>query len=334
MDEAVRAVDAPDVVVAYARGGRRTVRSGGTAPPPPVPRELLRYETGSASKPYTGLLLARLLADGTVGGNDPAAAYLAPGGRTGPRDVTLTHLVTHTSGLPPLPADFYPGALRRWRDNPYAHYGPERVVRAFLRAGPRHRPGTRWRYSNFGAAVLGHALAAAADTAWEHLLTDRVLRPLGLAGTALAPEPDAPTGTCDATGHRADGVTPVPALEIGGFQAAGAVRATPGDLLRFVEAHLRPEGSPLEEALLAVRRPVLRRGRGHRDVHSLTWFRHGSDRGPVFFHAGATSGQQVFLGFAPGTGTALAAACTRRFRRQDTFVATAYGLLCDPPDED
>ncbi|MER6691372.1 serine hydrolase domain-containing protein [Streptomyces minutiscleroticus] len=348
LDEAVRAVDAPDVVFALSRRGHRTVRSGGSGAPPPVPREWARYEIGSASKTFTGLLFARLTGAGLLSGGEPAAAYLAgtfpglpsaaplssppasvparahrhAGGRP---PVTLAHLITHTSGLPSLPADFYPRALPHWRTNPYGAYPADLVVRAFLRHRPRHRPGTRWRYSNFGVSVLGHALAAATATPWEELLGRQVLRPLGLRGTA--PAPGGPE--TDAVGHRADGVTPVPPLDVGGFQAAGAVRATPHDLLTFLEAHLDPAGSPLADALLAVRRPVLRRGLGHRHVHTVGWFQHPTDGGPMYFHCGATMGQQAFLGFRPDTGTAVAAVCTRRFRSRDTFVATAYALLSE-----
>lgn len=328
LDDAVRGVDAPDVVFAYANAGVRVVRSGGTGPRPLVPRENLRYELGSASKTLTGLLLAHLVRDTDLGLGDPAASLLAPRHPVGPRPITLGHLITHTSGLPPLPADFFPQALPRWSTNPYAGYPAERVVRAFLRARPRHAPGARWRYSNFGVAVLGHALAAATGRPWERLLGDRVLGPLGLADTALRP---AGPGT-DATGHRADGATPTPPLLIGGFQAAGAVRATPGDLLTLLEAHVRPPaGSPLAPALRAVRTPVLRRGLRHRDVHTLTWFRHETERGPVLFHGGATSGQQAFLGFAPATGAAVAAVCTRRYHHGDTLVSSAYALLAEDP---
>ncbi|MEV7460216.1 serine hydrolase domain-containing protein [Streptomyces rubiginosohelvolus] len=329
--EAARAVDAPDLVLAVSRNGVRTVHTGGSAEPGPVPRELMAYELGSASKPYAGLLLARLVAQGRVRYEDRAADLLAPGFPVHPavRRITLRHLLTHTSGLPGLPADFYPQAVPRWSTDPYGGYPADRVVRAFLRARPRHRPGTRWHYSNFAVSVLGHTLAAATGTPWEVLLHQQVLAPLGLDATRVRPGPD---GT-DAVGHRRDG-TPVPALDTGGFTAAGAVRATPLDLLTFLEAHTggaagSPTDSSLAAALTEVTRPVLRRGLRHAHTHTLTWFHHPTPYGPVLFHAGATLGQQAFLGFRPGTGLAVAATATRRVHRADTFVATAYGLLTE-----
>ncbi|MEU7723012.1 serine hydrolase domain-containing protein [Streptomyces tibetensis] len=325
--DAVTASDAPHVVFALSRHGRRSVVSGGTAPTPPLARENLRYEIGSATKAFTGLLLARLIDSGRLTGGEPAAALLDGGRSAGANPVTLAHLITHTSGLPALPAGFLLRALPAWTTNPYARYPEARVVDAFLRHRPRHRPGTRWRYSNFGVAVLGHALAAATGTPWEDLLTDQILRPFGLDATTLR----ADDSGLDAPGHARDGVSPVPAFDAGGFQAAGAVRATPHDLLTFLEAHLDPTGvsSHLAPALRAVCRPVLRRGIGHRHVHTIAWFRHPTDGGPMYFHSGATLGHQAFLGFRADTGTALAAVCTRRFRAHDPFLATAYALLAE-----
>ncbi|MFC8283789.1 serine hydrolase domain-containing protein [Streptomyces cyaneofuscatus] len=331
--ESADRIDAPDVVLAMSRGGVRTVHTGGSAEAGPVAREQLHYELGSASKPFAGLLLARLVAQGRVRYEDRAADLLAPGLPVHPavRRITLRHLLTHTSGLPGLPADFYPQAVPRWSTDPYGNYPADRVVRAFLRARPRHRPGTRWHYSNFAVSVLGHTLAAATGTPWEVLLHQQVLAPLGLEATLLRPGPD---GT-DATGHRRDG-TPLPALDTGGFTAAGALRSSPLDLLTFLEAHAGgASGSPtdptLAAALTEVTRPVLRRGWRHAHTHTLTWFQHPTPYGPVLFHAGATLGQQAFLGFRPGTGLAVVATATRRVHRADTFVATAYGLLTDTP---
>ncbi|MCD9903860.1 beta-lactamase family protein [Streptomyces sp. MT29] len=329
--EAAGRIDAPDVVLAMSRGGVRTVHTGGSAEPGPVARERLHYELGSASKPFAGLLLARLVAQGRVRYEDRAADLLAPGLPVHPavRRITLRHLLTHTSGLPGLPADFYPQAVPRWSTDPYGNYPADRVVRAFLRARPRHRPGTRWHYSNFAVSVLGHTLAAATGTPWEVLLHQQVLAPLGLEATLLRPGPD---GT-DATGHRRDG-TPLPALDTGGFTAAGALRSSPLDLLTFLEAHVG--GSELRDPALAaalaqVTRPVLRRGWRHAHTHTLTWFQHPTPYGPVLFHAGATLGQQAFLGFRPGADLAVVATATRRVHRADTFVATAYELLTETP---
>ncbi|MEU1086811.1 serine hydrolase domain-containing protein [Streptomyces sp. NPDC005576] len=338
---------APDLVLALSRHGRRTLHVAGTTPPPEDrPRDLLRYELGSASKTFTGLLLARLVAAGRLSYDDPAAELLAPGDPVHPsvRAITLRHLITHTSGLPGLPADFYPQAVPRWTTAPYARYPADRVVRAFLRARPRHAPGTRWHYSNFAVAVLAHTLAAATGTPWDVLVHREVLAPLHLDATSLAPgRPGA-----DARGHLRSGAA-VPVLDIGGFAGAGAVRSTPHDLLTFLEAHLAAGGAygeggaaggtpsgpppdttpdaPLAAALAGMGRPVLRRGPRHTHTHTLTWFQHASPHGPVNFHAGATPGQQAFLGYCPATGTALAAVCTRRVSLRDPFVATAHSLL-------
>nr|WSW71282.1 beta-lactamase family protein [Streptomyces sp. NBC_00995] len=322
--EAARTIDAPGLVIALSHRGRRSYQLGGGMRPDDAPR----YELGSASKPFTGLLLAALVASGRLRYEDPAAELLAPGRPVHPsvRAITLRHLITHTSGLPALPADFYPQAVPRWSTAPYSRYPADRVVRAFLRARPRHRPGTRWHYSNFAVSVLGHTLAAATGESWESLMRTEVLDPLGLHDTRLRPSPDG-----DAVGHRRDG-RPLPALDTGGFDAAGAVRATPTDLLTFLEAHLPATAAPTRPppaAFSDVRRPLLRRGLGHAHTHTLTWFRHPSARGPVCFHAGATLGQQMFLGFRPDTGTAVAAMCTRRVHRADPFVATVHALLTE-----
>ncbi|MBB1259986.1 beta-lactamase family protein [Streptomyces sp. OF8] len=330
--DAVQAVDAYDTVFAYSRAGRRAVCAGGDGPPTPVARERLRYEVGSATKTATVLLLARLHHEGRLSWLDPALTHLTPRHPLGDRPATLLHLATHTSGLPRLPPDLYPAVITDRCTNPYAGYPAARLVAAFVRASarPRHRPGARWRYSNFGAAVLGQALAAGSDTDWNTLLAGHILTPLGMSDSGTRPSGP---GT-DAVGHRKDGRTPVPPLLAAGFSPAGALRATPHDLLTYLEAHLHPERhgpGALADALRAVRQPMLRRGLGHRHIHSATWFVTPTRHGVAYSHGGATCGQQAFLGFRPETDTAVVGLTTRRFTARDPFMATALTLLTDPP---
>jgi CubicO group peptidase (beta-lactamase class C family) len=44
----------------------------------------------------------------------------------------------------------------------------------------RRAPGGRFGYSNFGAGLLGHVRARRAGLAYEELVAERVLRPLGM----------------------------------------------------------------------------------------------------------------------------------------------------------
>lgn len=321
---AVAAIDAPDVVIACSRAGERLVATGGTAGRDASVLVNLRFEIGSASKTFTGLLLARLAHRGVLGLADPVTHHLPPRHRLARHDaITLFHLVTHTSGLPRLPRDLYRHGLPRWRTNPYAGYPPGRLVDAFASTRPIRRPGTRWHYSNFGVALLGLALARAATTPFDTLLTEEILVPLGLTGTALVPQ-----AAQDATGHGYRASRRVPAFDAGAFTAAGAVRATPGDLLTYLEAHLDPDRvPPLAEALRAVAKPAVRHGLRKRRSRTLTWFQHPHDDGPILFHGGATPGQEALLGFHPATRTAVVALSTRRYRPGSTLQQRAYELL-------
>ncbi len=135
------AVDASDAPTSSSPSpGTAGVPCTPAAPPrPPPPREDLRYEIGSASKTFTGLLLTRLIRSGVLTGGEAAVACLDPARPAGPDPVTLAHLITHTSGLPALPADFVPRALPAWRTN-YARYPAERLDRHLSAAPPQAPP--------------------------------------------------------------------------------------------------------------------------------------------------------------------------------------------------
>ncbi|MDA3645148.1 beta-lactamase family protein [Saccharopolyspora indica] len=323
---AADAVDAPDVVFAWSERGHRTIVITGTAPAG-GPRQHLHYEIGSASKTFLGLLLADLAAAGVLDLDTPARDCLPspPGRSCASAMITLRHLISHTSGLPGVPRQpaFYRHVLSGGYSNPYADFTHQRLLAAFHRHGNRARPGTSWRYSNFATAVLAHALERVTGTAYADLLTRRILRPMQLRQTRLAP---GPPGT-DAQGHRRNGITPAPPIRLGAVAPTGAVRATPADLLTYLEAHLTPEASPLCEALQLVRTSYPVPGPRRAPARSLTWFLDRTDRSPVYFHGGSTFGQTAYLGFRPAGQVALAALATRHHDRRNTLINTAHALL-------
>ncbi|MFF4812949.1 serine hydrolase domain-containing protein [Kitasatospora sp. NPDC001309] len=256
------------VAVVVIRGDERTVACRGHSDRSgrhPV-RADTRFELGSVTKTFTGLLLAEMAARGEVRYDDPIDRYLpanAVPGYPHERPITLLHLATHTSGLPRLPVGLLPAAAPRWFTRPYATFGPTHLLDALSRTPVRGTPGTQVRYSNLGSGLLGLLLANAAGQRYDDLLATRVCGPLGLLDTSSGP------GREDVSGYRRG--RRVPSFRLPALPGASALRSTADDMLRYLQAHLSLDAVPLPEradaaalrtALGEVRRPRVGRRRG------------------------------------------------------------------------
>jgi CubicO group peptidase (beta-lactamase class C family) len=219
------------------------------------------FEIGSITKVFTGLLLADLAEQGMVGLEDPLASYLPSSVRVptrGDRQITLGDLASHAGGLPRDPK----GTLGRWlgdRHNPHAGLSVQELYAGLARTRLRRRPGERIKYSNLGAGLLGQALARAAGQSYEHLVRQRICRPLGMADTMITPTGEQAARL--ATGHTRRS-RPAPPLRLPALAGAGALRSTATDLLRFLEANLDPARTPLASQLERAQQPRFQRRGG------------------------------------------------------------------------
>jgi serine-type D-Ala-D-Ala carboxypeptidase/endopeptidase len=143
----------------YVCAGRHMCRRR----PRPVDADTL-FEIGSVTKVFTAVLLADADQRGVVKLDDSIGAPSPAGG------ITYRQLVTHTSGLPRMPADFTRGDL----GNPYVDQDLDALARSLALHATDAKP-AKCVYSNLGFAVLGAALSAAERTAWTDLVRTRVL---------------------------------------------------------------------------------------------------------------------------------------------------------------
>jgi CubicO group peptidase (beta-lactamase class C family) len=145
------------------------------------------FEIGSITKVFTSVLLADMVERGEVTLDTPVqkllpAAVRMP--RRNGREITLIDLATHSSGLPRLPNNMAPSNPL----DPYSDYGAERLY-AFLNSYELTRDiGATFEYSNLGAGLLGHALERRAGKPYKTLVTERILRPLGMTRTSFTPD--------------------------------------------------------------------------------------------------------------------------------------------------
>lgn len=261
------------------------------------------FEIGSVTKVFTALLLAVMAESGEVALDEPLADLYPE--LTLPvrgRPVTLADLATHASGLPRLP----PGLLRqalRHRDDPYASFSDADVARALESVRLRAEPGARVRYSNFGAGVLGQALARRAATPYDDLVRTRVCLPLGMPDTGVRRSPDQLARR--AVGHDRRGRA-VPDWNMDSLPGMGALHSTSTDLARFVAAQLDPGSTPLADAIRLTQEPRATLGRVGRV--GLAWMRTPLPRTDtqMLWHNGGTGGAFSFVGLVPEAGAGVA----------------------------
>lgn len=137
--------------------------------------EEINFQLGSITKAFTGMALASMVNDKVVS-LDTTISECAPKDFkfSKGRDITLKQLATHTSGLPmDMPgvinssSEFYSNVSARDLWDNLAHTGIS-------------TKGT-YKYSNYGIALLGSALANCdGEASWEDVVTKRVSKVMGL----------------------------------------------------------------------------------------------------------------------------------------------------------
>ncbi len=283
------------LVIGITQQGRQAVLGFGrvSATNATAPRADTLFEIGSVTKVLTATVLARLELDGKVKLTDTLGASLlttsTPNPALGP--VTLLHLATHTSGLPRLPGNLDLSEANR--ANPYAKYGAADLERFLASVKPASPPGALFDYSNVGFAVLGEVLSRKAGKPYADMVTDLILRPLGMTNTAIRLTESQRARL--AVGHSARGVEET-GWDFDVFAPAGAFHSSAGDLLAFLEANLESAQTPESRSLALARQP---RKVGEAGDLPLGWQREITFQGAleIYWHNGGTGGYASFVGF-------------------------------------
>jgi CubicO group peptidase (beta-lactamase class C family) len=130
------------------------------------------FDVRSVTKVVTAIGVMILVEEGKLSLNDPVAKYLPDFKTT--HSITIHHLLTHTSGLPfSRPAEIEDITIKR--DRTLAD-----VVALLAKQEPEYAPGTQFRYSSSGFAILGRIIEVVAGKSYEQFIKERVFDPLGM----------------------------------------------------------------------------------------------------------------------------------------------------------
>lgn len=150
-----------------------------------------RFNTASISKVFTACGILKLMEQGSLKLEDRLTDHLQFEGEPFSKEITLYHLLTHSSGIAD-DADEEAGENYEdlFVDKPnYSFRRASDLVANFIGKKPVFSPGEKCRYNNAGYVLLGMVIEKATGMEYKHWLTDNILIPWGLEHTYF-PEMD------------------------------------------------------------------------------------------------------------------------------------------------
>ena len=135
------------------------------------------FELASITKQFTATAIMMLVEEGRVGLDDKVSKFLKETPESW-KDITVRHLLTHTSGLPGLGKDFK-GLVWTFRVSTAEMYDAAR------RDPVEFTPGDRWQYSDVGYFLLGMIIESASGRKYSEFLTEKIFKPLEMTATTV-----------------------------------------------------------------------------------------------------------------------------------------------------
>lgn len=129
------------------------------------------YKIGSVSKQFIAAGILLLIQEKKVDLNDKISKFI--GTPDAWKDITIRHLLTHTSGIVREAPAFDPFKIQSDAD----------VIKSAFPLPLRFSPGERFEYSNTGYFILAEIISKAAQKSWAQYLDERLFTPLGMSST-------------------------------------------------------------------------------------------------------------------------------------------------------
>jgi CubicO group peptidase (beta-lactamase class C family) len=236
------------------------------------------FEIGSVTKQFTAAGILLLAQEGKLSVDDNISKHLkdTPGAWA---NVTIRHLLTHTSGI-----KNYTGldGFQLWR-----HLNQAQFIKAIGKEPLEFQPGDSWKYCNTGFSLLGYIIENVSGQNYWDFVSQRIFQPLDMTATTnRLPSlviPNRASGY-EQTNHvwmnRDSDLTEV--------FSAGAIASTAGDLAKWSAA--LDSDRPLNAASKEQMWTPVKLNNGKAGKYGFGWFLDTVEGHKNIGHGGSTSG--------------------------------------------
>ncbi len=185
----------------------------------------------SITKPMTAIAIMQLYEKGLIELNTPIQTYLKEFPKKAKGDITIRHLLKHTSGISHYAS--------KWDAMSFTHY-PTLVnaLDAFKDKELFFEPGTQYMYSSYGYTVLGAIIEKVSQMSYGEYMRKNIWDKAGMLNTSLDESKQKYNNKSRQYLKVGSTYIKSPNTDLSIIYPAGGVQSTAKDLLKFGEAVL------------------------------------------------------------------------------------------------
>ena len=183
-----------------------------------------KFRLGSITKQFTSMLIMQLVAEGKLHVEDKLSDVLPYYRKDTGNQVTLQHLLTHTSGIPSYTSE---KNMHEWWHNPFE---VEDFVKKHCSGDLEFTPGSKFEYDNSGYFLLGAIIEKVTGKKYADVLQERIFGPLGMKNSGYDHSEPLIEHRAQGYEHGKDGFVNAEYLDMSIPYAAGSLYSTAEDL--------------------------------------------------------------------------------------------------------
>ncbi|MCG8413933.1 MAG: beta-lactamase family protein [Pseudomonadales bacterium] len=137
-----------------------------------------KFRLGSLTKAFTSVLVFQLVQEGTLSLDGTISDYLPLYREDTGEQVTIHHLLNHTSGIPDIPEEIEDEIVRDY-------FSVNDFLTEFGSGDLQSPPGSDYSYSNVGYFILGAILEEVSGMSYGELINSKIFEPLDMNDSGL-----------------------------------------------------------------------------------------------------------------------------------------------------
>ena len=185
-----------------------------------------KFRLGSITKQFTAASILLLEQSGKLNVNDAVKKYM-PDAPAAWDNITIFHLLTHTSGIPNFTS------FSDYRKlEPFSTTVAELVAR-FRDKPLDFQPGEKWSYSNSGYVLLGYLLEKLSGESYARFVEDNIFKPLCMVDSGYDSNSAVIPNRASGYTRGQNGMVNAGYIDMTIPLSAGALYSTTEDLLRW-----------------------------------------------------------------------------------------------------